>query len=115
MNGKLASLIADRAHHALDEALPADWRFLVRSVFPLISSASHRGSKRTAVAGLLNDKMFNTLRDMGYVVRHDDGTKMTTIEWCDQAVMNGSVKPELISPTEFNRRQDDYQRYLAGI
>ncbi len=114
MNGKLASLIADRHTASLDDRLTADYRFLVRNVFPLISSAAHKGLKQACVPGLVNDNQFKMIRDMGYVVRHERMNMMTSIEWCDQAAAGPAGGLDYISPVEFNRRADEYQRKLKG-
>lgn len=112
MNAKLAILISMR-HDVSEDHQSDDYRRLVREVFPLISSCAHRGLRRTGVVGFVNDNQFKMLRDLGYVVRHENGLKMTTIEWCMQTAIEGG-KAVYITPEEHNRRIDEYQAKLRG-
>ncbi len=113
MNARLADLIAGRYEGVNANDMHPDHAYLVRSVFPLISSQAHKGLRRTGVPGFVNDTQFQMLRDLGYVVRHDKGLQMTTIEWCYQAAIEGG-KAVFISPAEHNRRIDEYQAKLKG-
>lgn len=113
MNAKLAILLSNR-WEASDRYDSDDYRYLVRSVFPLISSCAHRGLRQTAIPGFVNDAQFQMLRDLGYVVRHEGNLHMTAIEWCYQPVMEGG-KAVYISPAEYNRRIDESRARMAAL
>lgn len=113
MNSKLAILWANR-WEASEHQDSDDYRYLVRTVFPLISSCAHRGLRQTAVPGFINDVQFDMLRALGYVVRHEQGLCMTSIEWAYQPVIDGG-KSAFISPQEYNRRIDESRAKVAAL